>query len=109
MAGHWEGDLIIALNRSAIGAMVDPAARFTVLVHSWTATAPPRPKNWPAMDDCGVEVMREALADRFAAMPEYLRRSLTWDPWQELACHVELRSIPISACSSLIRAVPSLP
>ena len=92
--GHWEGDLIIGLNRSAIGTVVERSTRVTMLVHlprlDGYGVKPPV-KNGPALGGYGAEAMRDALASRFTTMPEQLRRSLTWDRGKELAQHVQLK------------------
>src|SRR5215204_3097715 len=91
--GHWEGDLIIGLNRSAIGTVVERSTRFTMLLHLPRMPgygSGPRVNNGPALAGYGAEAMRDVLASRFASMPEQLRRSLTWDRGKELARHAQL-------------------
>jgi IS30 family transposase len=92
--GHWEGDLIIGTDRSAIGTLVERATKFTMLIHlprmeGWSVE--PRVKNGPALAGYGAEAMREALATQMTTMPEQLRRSLTWDRGKELAQHAQLK------------------
>lgn len=88
--GHWEGDLIIGLNRSAIGTVVERSTRFTMLIHLPRMAGygvEPRLKNGPALAGYGAEAMREALADQMGELPLLLRQSLTWDRGKELAQH----------------------
>jgi IS30 family transposase len=88
--GHWEGDLIIGLDRSAIGTLVERTTRFTMLIHLPRLAGygvVPRTKNGPALAGYGAEVMRQALATKITTLPEHLRRSLTWDRGKELAQH----------------------
>lgn len=90
--GHWEGDLIIGTERSAIGTVVERTTRFTMLVHlprvdGWGDQ--PRTKNAPALGGYGAVSMRDALTASFSSMPEQLCRSLTWDRGKELAAHAE--------------------
>jgi IS30 family transposase len=90
---HWEGDLIIGLNRSAIGTLVERTTRYTMLVHLPRAegygTIPPT-KNGPALGGYGAMAMKDALATTMTTLPEQLRRSLTWDRGKELAAHAQL-------------------
>ena len=94
MPGHWEGDLIIGPNGSAIGTLVERTTRFTMLLHL------------PRMAGYGVEprVQERPRAGRLrrrgdagrdrraiTTLPEQLRRSLTWDRGKELAQHAQLK------------------
>ncbi len=91
--GHWEGDLIIGLNRSAIGTLVERTTRFTMLLHLPRMDgygAQPRVNNGPALAGYGAEAVRDAIASAITTLPEQLRRSLTWDRGKELAQHAEL-------------------
>jgi IS30 family transposase len=92
--GHWEGDLIVGLESSAIGTLVERTTRFTMLLHLPRMEGhgeTPRAKNGPALAGHGAEAVREAIASVIHTLPEQLRRSLTWDQGAEMADHVKLR------------------
>jgi IS30 family transposase len=92
--GDWEGDLILGLNSSAVGTLVERTTRFTMLLH-----LPPMPghgegsrvKNGPALAGHGAEAVRDAIAAKITDLPDQLRRTLTWDQGSELSQHVQLR------------------
>jgi len=92
--GHWEGDLIIGLNKSAIGTLVERTTRFTMLLHlppmDGHGTIEPV-KNGPPLAGHGAEAVRDAIAATIGTLPEQLRRSLTWDQGSEMAQHAQLR------------------
>jgi IS30 family transposase len=72
--GHWEGDLIVgANNASAIGTLVERSTRFVMLIHL------PRRRT--------AEEFYQALTPTIAALPDQLRRSLTWDNGKEMGMH----------------------
>ena len=92
--GHWEGDLLIGLERSAIGTLVERTTRFTMLVHL------PREdgyhhkhtvKNGPALAGYGAITMKNALTETMTTLPAQLRRSLTWDRGKELSAHAAFK------------------
>ena len=92
--GHWEGDLLIGLERSAIGTVVERTTRFTMLVHL------PReqgyrhketPKNGPALAGYGAITMKNALANTMSTLPDQLARSLTWDRGKEMSAHAAFK------------------
>lgn len=73
IAGHWEGDLIMGSgNRSAIGTLVERKTRLTILV---------KLKEKDAAAVC------QAFTGEFNRLPEYLKKSLTYDQGQEMAEH----------------------
>lgn len=88
--GHWEGDLIIGLDRSAIGTLVERSSRFTMLVHLPREKGYgliPRTKNGPALAGYGAVTMAKALKKTVTELPADLWRSLTWDRGKELSDH----------------------
>ena len=88
--GHWEGDLIIGTNRSAIGTLVERSSRSTLLVHLPRLAGygdGPVVKNGPALGGYGAEAMAQALTVSMTQLPEQLRKTLTWDRGKELSDH----------------------
>lgn len=75
--GHWEGDLIMgARNQSAIGTLVERATRHTLLLHL------PRCRN--------LEGVRDAMIEAITALPEVMRRTVTWDQGIEMGLHSQI-------------------
>lgn len=73
IAGHWEGDLIMgSRNLSAIGTLVERKTRMTFIV---------KLKNKDAAS------VSQAYACKLNRLPEYLKKSLTYDHGCEMAKH----------------------
>ena len=86
--GHWEGDLIVGPNNSAIGTLVERATRFTILLHL------------PGDHTAGT--VAAAMIDAMGQLPEHLRRSITWDRGSEMANwrHIQLQlAAPVYFCN----------
>jgi IS30 family transposase len=101
--GHWEGDLIIGLDSSAIGTLIERSSRFAMLLHlpPMDGHDGPRAKNGPALAGHGALAVRDAIAEAITTLPEQLRRSLTWDQGTEMSQHAQLRidtGLPIYFC-----------
>ena len=92
--GHWEGDLILGLESSAIGTLVERTSRFTLLLHLPRMDGhgqTPTVRNGPPLAGHGAEAVREAIAATINTLPDQLRRSLTWDQGSEMSEHAKLR------------------
>ena len=92
--GHWEGDLLIGLERSAIGTLVERTTRFTMLIHLPREDGYGtilRTKNGPALAGYGAVTMKNALSSTMTTLPEQLCRSLTWDRGKELSQHAAFK------------------
>lgn len=104
VAGHWEGDLIIGLNRSAIGTLVERTTRFTMLLHLPRMEGHgegPRVKNGPPLAGLGAEAVRDAIGASLRCLPLELWRSLSWDQGSEIAQHAQLTidtGLPVYLC-----------
>jgi IS30 family transposase len=102
--GHWEGDLILGLDSSSIGTLVERTTRFTMLLHLPPMDghgSQPRVKNGPPLAGHGAEAVRDAIAAQITTLPGQFRRSLTWDQGAEMAEHAQLRidtGLPIYFC-----------
>jgi IS30 family transposase len=90
--GHWEGDLILGADRTAIGTLVERSTRFTMLLHlpPMPGHGGPRAKNEPPLAGRGAEAVRDAITKQIITLPEQLRRSLTWDQGAEMTQHAQL-------------------
>lgn len=90
--GHWEGDLILGANQTAIGTLVERNTRFTMLLHlpPMPGHGGPRAKHGPPLAGRGAEAVRDAITVQITSLPEQLRRSLTWDQGAEMTQHAQL-------------------
>jgi IS30 family transposase len=87
-------DLIIGLDQSAIGTLVERATRFTMLLHLPRMEghgAGPRVKNGPALAGHGAAAVRAAVTAAITVLPGQLRQTLTWDRGKEMAQHARLK------------------
>jgi IS30 family transposase len=72
--------------------LVERSTRFTMLLDLPPMDCGgPRVKNGPALAGHGAEAVRDEIANTITALPERLRRSLTWDQGAEMAQHAQLR------------------
>jgi IS30 family transposase len=71
--GHWEGDLLLGTQTTAIATLVERQTRYCQLV--------------ALPEGMRADAVSQALAKSITTLPEQLRRSLTWDQGNEMAEH----------------------
>src|SRR5665811_8244 len=77
--GHWEGDLITGENNaSAIGTLVERKTGFVMLLH-----LPGRH---------GAVEVQDQMITVMGRLPEFLRKTVTWDQGIEMAGHKAIRT-----------------
>ena len=76
--GHWEGDLIIGCDGTAIGTLIERTTRFTILLH--------------LPGDHTADTVARAMIREMGKLPEHLRRSITWDRGTELAEYAQIQA-----------------
>jgi len=86
--GHWEGDTILGKGgRSAVGTLVERTTRYVLLLHLGGSRS--------------ADAVESAMRVAIQALPEHLRRTITWDQGTEMANHVRFTvatGIPIYFC-----------
>jgi IS30 family transposase len=73
--GHWDRDLIMGKNQTAIGTLVERWSRYVML--------------FPLPDGNTAEAVRVALQATVKRLPDHLWESLTWDQGKEMAQHAQ--------------------
>jgi IS30 family transposase len=86
--GFWEGDLIVGKgNRSQIATLVERTTRFVMLVRI------PYDRN--------AEKVAYLLARKMETLPEFMKKSVTWDQGKEMARHAKFTvatGMPVYFC-----------
>jgi transposase, IS30 family len=86
--GHWEGDIILGEGgRSAVGTLVERTTRFVLLLHLRGGRS--------------ADAVEAAMRTAITALPEDIRRTITWDQGAEMANHARFTvatGIPIYFC-----------
>jgi len=73
--GHWEGDLLLGTQTTAIGTLVERTTRFVML--------------FQLPSGINAESARLGLTQKILTLPENLRRSLAWDQGREMKQHLQ--------------------